>query len=114
MYSIEEQLYGVMGEIASISAEVDRSLDRYEQCVEGACASRAVFEAGLLLACVREARAKAEKLSRRIPSPNRVPVGDAEAVAALSSALFRFMESCDSREVSINEMVLGPGREIIV
>ena len=114
MYPIEEQLCGVMGEIASIGAEVDRSLDRYDQCIEGACVTRKVLEAGLLLACVRQARAKAEKLSRRIPSPNRVPACDAEAVAALLGALFRFMESCDTREASINEMVLGLEREISV
>lgn len=95
----------VVSQSAVIAADMERSLNAYEDRRGPVSPDGELLELGALLASVRRGRAMAMELLRGIPSPNKVPAHFAPAVAEVMTSLFNFVSSCDGREETINRMV---------
>jgi hypothetical protein len=114
MISTEENFSYIIRQTCVITDEANRSLDRYEQKAGRISPREDIFEMGMLIANLRRCRMAAEHLGKMIPSPNQVSRSYADSVAEIASALFHFIETCESREKSIGEKALGYSCETAV
>jgi hypothetical protein len=86
---------------AQMAGELNRCLDRYEELCGTLSVDGEIRELEALLCAVRLGGAKALKLLREVPGPNRVPGELAPSVVEVTNALFNFASSCDNREKAI-------------
>ena len=109
--SLNDTFENIVTQAAVITKEITRSLDWYENKLGNVSTPEQMLELGALLSSVRHGRAMAMDLLKTVPSPNKVPADVAQSVADVTTSLFRFVDSCDQREETINKMALGYSRK---